>query len=164
MAISKNISDANEALRRKLAEDMRQVSERAKLPIALDQILFGSHSKVILANSVAANFDNINREDLKTGVNVGLVYLDLPQEELTPTSSGAIPAGFYIVRVTETRAELVDLSGKPVARELPVTITPGETNLGKITVDGEISPGKFQVSYHGRHIKINVCIGRNCKG
>lgn len=162
MARSKNISDANEALRRKLVEEMRQVSERAKLPIDPDQILFCSHSNVIVANSVAANFDNISREDLKTGVNVGLVYLDLPEEELTPTSSGAIPAGFYIVRVTDTRAELVDLSGKPVARELPVTITPGETNLLKITVDGEISPGKCKISYHGRFIKINACIGKNC--
>jgi len=161
MARSKNISDANEALRGKLVEEMRQVSERAKLPIAPDQILFGSHSNVIVANSVAANFDNISREDLKTGVNVGLVYLDLPEEELTPTSSGAIPAGFYIVRVTDTRAELVDLSGKPVARELPVTITPGETNL-RIKVDGEVGPGKFKVSYHGRLVNIDVCIGKNC--
>ena len=163
MARSKNISDANEALRRKLVEEMRQVSERAKLPIAPDQILFGSHSNVIVANSVAANFDNISREDLKTGVNVGLVYLDLPEEELTPTSSGAIPAGFYIVRVTDTRAELVDLSGKPVARELPVTITPGETNL-RIKADIVIGPGKFQISYHGRFIQINACIGKKCKG
>jgi hypothetical protein len=157
-----SISNANEALRRDLLKEMRQISERAKLPIDPDQILFGSHSNVIVVNSVAANFDNISREDLQTGVNVGLVYLDLPEEELTPTSSGAIPAGFYIVRVTDTRAELVDLSGKPVARELPVTITPGETTLRKVKVDLYVGPGRFRFSLHTRLVSVDVCLGRKC--
>jgi hypothetical protein len=157
-----SISNANEALRRDLLKEMRQISERAKLPIDPDQILFGSHSNVIVVNSVAANFDNISREDLQTGVNVGLVYLDLPEEELTPTSSGAIPAGFYIVRVTDTRAELVDLSGKPVARELPVTITAGETTLRKVKVDLYVGPGRFRFSLHTRLVSVDVCLGRKC--
>jgi hypothetical protein len=157
-----SISNANKALRRDLLKEMRQVSERAKLPIDPDQILFGSHSNVIVVNSVAANFDNITRENLKTGVNVGLVYLDLPEEELTPTSSGAIPAGFYIVRVTDTRAELVDVSGKSVARELPVTIAAGETTLRRVKVDIYIGPGKFKFSLHSRRIAIDVCVGKNC--
>jgi hypothetical protein len=157
-----SISNANKALRRDLLKEMRQVSERAKLPIDPDQILFGSHSNVIVVNSVAANFDNITRENLKTGVNVGLVYLDLPEEELTPTSSGAIPAGFYIVRVTDTRAELVDVSGKSVARELPVTIAAGETTLRRVKVDIYIGPGKCKFSLHSRRIAIDVCVGKNC--
>jgi len=162
MTSSMSISNANKALRRDLLKEMRQVSERAKLPIDPDQILFGSHSNVIVVNSVAANFDNITRENLKTGVNVGLVYLDLPEEEFTPTSSGAIPAGFYIVRVTDTRAELVDVSGKSVARELPVTIAAGETTLRRVKVDIYIGPGKFKFSLHSRRIAIDVCVGKNC--
>lgn len=153
------IAELDSELRKSIVPLFVEAGKKLRCPIASDTVLFGSFEGGALGHTVVESFDKLTVGDLAQGVDLGIVYADLPRDYLDERYS--IPTGFYRMHIKETSASLLDVNGDQVASDLPLAIGPGEPDVfARRELDILVQKKKFKFSYHGPRLSIEVTIGK----
>ena len=111
-----------------------RASERLGVEVSVNSITLCFNSDTIIANAAIEGIEEFDLCDVENGINIGVVYLNITEENPTKEDERKAPPGFYIVFLKGTSAELRDSTGFPVLTDLPVDIITGEmASMGQLS-------------------------------
>jgi len=112
---------ANKVLKHALASEILTKAQEVGIEVNLDGMVYASGGQVMLVNIPILGIEQLTLEDLQRGAMVLFLYLTLPPEAVLRGTSQRVPAGFYLVRVTSNRADMMRVGGNALG-EVPVQL------------------------------------------